>query len=134
MRFVLDCSLTMSWCFDDEKTEKGDQILESLTEDTSIIVPTLWQLEVTNVLTLAERRGRITTGQTLVIMDFLSDLPIMIDENTYDFKEIYILAKTYNLTSYDAAYLDLALKNQVPLGTLYTKLIEACRQAGMKVL
>ncbi|MBY0273251.1 MAG: type II toxin-antitoxin system VapC family toxin [Alphaproteobacteria bacterium] len=131
-RFVLDCSLTMSWCFEDEKSPIGDQILDKLTlEDQEAIVPSLWRLEIVNVLNVAERQERISTARSLVFLDFLLELPIIVDETPQNFKDVHLLSKTYGLSAYDAVYLDLATREQVPLATFDKKLIKAANEAGV---
>lgn len=134
-RFVLDCSITMSWCFEDEKTPHGDGILELLkNEESQAVVPSLWRLEVINVLGVAERRQRISLARSLLFLDFLLDLPILVDENPQDLKDLLILSKTYSLTAYDAAYFDLALREQIPLATGDKKLISAANSANISFL
>jgi len=128
-RFVLDCSVTMSWCFEDEKTSEGDRILDRLIQEESKgIVPSLWRLEVVNVLSVAERRGRLSTAQSLVFIDLLAELPIVVDETPPDFKDILLLSRTYGLSAYDAACLDLANREQIPLATLDKKLKGAAQE------
>ncbi|MBY0293031.1 MAG: type II toxin-antitoxin system VapC family toxin [Alphaproteobacteria bacterium] len=134
-RFVLDCSVTMSWCFEDEKSAEGDSVLESLIqEDREGLVPSLWRLEVVNVLIVAERRGRLSTAQSLLFLDLLLELPIIIDETPQSFKDILLLSKSYNLSAYDAAYLDLAARAQIPLITLDKKLQAAAHAACIPLL
>lgn len=134
-RFVLDCSVTMSWCFEDEKSTEGDCILDSLMEEEQEgIVPSLWRLEVINVLRVAERRERLVTAQSLLFLDFLLELPIIIDETPQDFKDILLLSKTYELSSYDAAYLDLAIRLQIPLATLDKNLKIAASKACVPLM
>ncbi|MBA3813185.1 MAG: type II toxin-antitoxin system VapC family toxin [Alphaproteobacteria bacterium] len=134
-RFVLDCSLTMSWCFEDEKSPEGDSVLDGLIqEEREGIVPSLWRLEVVNVLNVAERRGRISTARSLLFLDFLVELPIIVDETPQDFKDILLLSKTYNLSAYDAAYLDLAARSQIPLATLDKKLKVAANDASVPLV
>ena len=135
MRFVLDCSLAMGWCFEDEKSPQGDQILGKLiVEGQEALVPSLWRLEVVNVLNVAERQERISTARSLVFLDFLLELPIIVDETPQDFKDIHLLSKAYGLSAYDAAYLDLATREQVPLATFDKKLIKAAKDAGVPLL
>ncbi len=134
-RFVLDCTVTMSWCFEDEKSSEGDKILDCLQqEEREGIVPLLWRLEVVTVLNVAERRGRLSTAQSLLFLDFLLELPIIIDETPQDFKDILLLSKTYDLSAYDASYLGLAIRAQSPLATLDKKLKNAANAACIPLL
>ncbi|MBP9691921.1 MAG: type II toxin-antitoxin system VapC family toxin [Alphaproteobacteria bacterium] len=129
-RFVLDCSVAMSWCFEDEKSPEGDRVLDHLMkEESKAIVPSLWRLEVVNVLNVAERRGRLSTAQSLLFLDFLLELPIIIDETPQDLKDILLLSRTYSLSAYDASYLDLASREQISLATLDNKLKSAANVA-----
>lgn len=133
--FVLDCSITMSWCFEDEKTTKGDAILDSLIkEEHQALVPSLWSLEVVNVLICGERRGRITAAKVGVFLDFLAELPIHVDESQKDPHSLFFLSRTYGLSAYDAMYLSLALQEQIPLATLDKKLNAAAKLAGVSLV
>ncbi len=134
-RFVLDCSMTMSWCFEDEKSTEGDAVLDSLVnEEGEAVVPSLWRLEVINVLNVCEKRGRLSTARSLLFLDFLLELPIVVDEASQNFKDILLLSRTYGLSSYDAAYLDLATREQIPLSTLDKKLKIAAGAACIPLL
>ena len=76
MQMVIDTSVTMAWCFEDEATDDTDAVLDQLQGDEAV-VPPLWQLEVTNVLLVAERRARITEAQATRFLDLLLRLPIL---------------------------------------------------------
>ena len=133
--FVVDCSVAMSWCFEDEKTPEGDAILDSLLQDErKALVPSLWHLEVVNVLSIAERHKRISTAKVILFLNLLSELPIRVDENLQDPQTLFFLSRTYGLSSYDTAYLSLALKEQIPLATLDKKLKAAAKLAGIPVV
>jgi predicted nucleic acid-binding protein len=80
---VLDCSLAMTWCFEDEASHEADTLLERVRDDGAI-VPALWFWEVANVLTLAARRGRITSGDVATRLALLSTLPIRVDEDAVE--------------------------------------------------
>ena len=80
MPVVIDASVTMAWCFDDEATPLTDGVLDRLREDEAV-VPALWQLEVANVLLIAERRGRITEAQATRFLDLLMQLRIRVDQS-----------------------------------------------------
>lgn len=122
----------MTWCFEDEKTSKGDEILERLVEEEMKgIVPSLWRLEVINVLSIAEKRKRISAARALLFLDFLLELPIVVDETPQELKDLLLLSREYDLSAYDTAYLDLALREQLPLATLDKKLSVAAARAGV---
>lgn len=124
--FVLDCSITMAWCFEDESNEYTDSILDTLRHSTAV-VPTIWSLEVANVLLIARKKKRISEVDSVVFIDTLSALPIVIDSSTTSraMHSIFTLAEKEDLTIYDAAYLELAHREEVPLYTLDKALIKA---------
>jgi predicted nucleic acid-binding protein len=127
--FVLDCSITMAWCFEDESNEYTDTILENL-KDTTAIVPTIWPLEVANVLLLSKKNKRISEVQSASFIDALSALPIVVDPSTTSraMHSIFVLAGQSDLTIYDAAYLELAIREEIPLLTLDKGLIKAAKK------
>lgn len=135
--FVLDCSVTMAWLFQDEAGPNTDQLLKELRDDDgNAIVPNLWRLELGNTLTQAERRGRITAAQLTTVLELVRGLPIATDAETDSraFREILNLARTTSLTTYDASYLELAMRHGVPLATLDKALIRAARGVAVKTL
>ena len=130
--FVLDCSITMAWCFEDESTDKTDAFLESLNHATAI-VPTIWPLEVANVLRLSKRKNRITEVQAANFIDALASLPIVVDQSTSSkaMHSIFTIAGETGLTIYNAAYLELAMREKIPLLTLDKPLIKAAHQMSI---
>jgi len=133
--FVLDCSITMAWCFEDESTDYTDTILENL-KDATAVVPTIWPLEVANVLLLSQKNKRITEIQSANFIEILSILPIVVDQSTTfrAMHSILVLAGQSDLTIYDAAYLELALREKIPLLTLDKKLIKAAKKLLISVV
>lgn len=133
--FVLDCSITMAWCFEDESNDYTDSILDSF-QATTAIVPTIWPLEVANVLLLAKKNKRITEIQSANFIDGLSALPIIVDQTTTAraMHSIFILADQAGLTIYDAAYLELAMREEIPLLTLDKGLIKAAKKLNIPVI
>ena len=130
--FVLDCSITMTWCFADEATSSTDTLLESLV-DVQAIVPGIWPLEVANVLLVAEKRGRLTEVDASRFLSLVQTLPVTVDGATSQraLRETLSLAREQNLSSYDAAYLDLAIREGIPLATLDEGLRAAATQIGV---
>lgn len=126
--------MTMAWCFEDESTGYTDSVLECLTNKTAV-VPALWNLEVANVLLLAEKKNRITKDQSIEFIDILSTLPIIVDPSTSSraMHSIYTLALHANLTIYDAAYLELAIREKIPLLTLDKDLINAAKKLQIPI-
>lgn len=133
MPFVLDASVTMTWCFDDEATQGTDAVLDRLVGDTAV-APPLWQLEVANVLLVAERRARVTEAQAARFLDLLGRLPITIDASPLEPSAVLAVGRRHGLSSYDSAYLVLAERLALPLATLDDKLTAACNAAGVEVL
>jgi len=131
--FVLDASVALAWCFEDEATAETEAVLEQLAED-SAVAPSLWELEVINVLLLAERRGRITESQTARFVALLTQLPILIDSAGADMASVLAAGRHHGLTAYDAVYLVLAEREGIPLATIDGKLRVAAQAAGVPVL
>ncbi len=133
--FVLDCSIAAAWLFEDEARPDTDNLLEQL-RDGGALVPNLWHLEVANVLVQAEKRDRITAAQISIRMDLLASLPIVTDAETGPraFREILTLARSQVLSTYDAAYLELAIRRGLPLATKDKALIRAANSCNIKTL
>jgi predicted nucleic acid-binding protein len=131
-RFVLDGSVTLAWLFHDEKDPYADAILAKVP-DLEMLVPRLWHLEVANVLLAGERRKRCTQADTRAWLSYLSALPILVDDATEGraWSDTIGLARQQDLSEYDAAYLELALRMGVPLGSLDPKLRTAAQAVGV---
>ena len=132
MRFVLDCSVAISWCMTDENDVYANAIW-NLMSDNEAIVPSIWWLEIVNVLIVAERRQRITETQTAEELAMLQSLPIVVDTNAdqQSTSATLVLARQYNLAAYDAAYLELAIREGLLLATIDNRLAEAARRCGV---
>ncbi len=136
MSFVLDNSVTMRWLMASTKAvdqQYAIEILKSLT-DQQPIVPNLWHLEVASVLLAAEKRQQITSGQSEDFLIQLENIPLRVDDSTafHAFTRTLGLARSYNLSSYDASYLELAIRTGNPLATLDKALVRAAKKAGVK--
>ncbi len=133
--FVLDCSITMTWCFPDEATPASSRVQDRLAEETAL-VPAHWFLEVANVLVMAEKRRRIAPAVSEKFLDLLGTMDIEVDHEApvRAFEALLPMCRRYGLTSYDAAYLDLAARRRVPLSTLDSNLRSAARRAGIGLL
>ena len=133
--FVLDCSVAAAWLFEDEATRETDALLDQLADDAAW-VPLHWRLELGNVLVQAERRGRITPAQVATSVDFVDSLPIEVDAETdsRSLREVLALARSASLTTYDAAYLELALRRGLALATQDKALVRAARGLKVKTL
>ncbi|MCG3199034.1 MAG: tRNA(fMet)-specific endonuclease VapC [bacterium] len=136
-RLVLDCSVTLSWCFEDEHGAYSAEILHTLSSPgTRAVVPSIWPLEVANVLLNQERRGRVGRAEVSAFLKRLSRYPIDIEIQPTEtiWGDVLSLARTHALTSYDAAYLELALRLKVPLATFDRELIHAARRAKLPLV
>ncbi|MDE2943388.1 MAG: type II toxin-antitoxin system VapC family toxin [Gemmatimonadota bacterium] len=133
--FVLDCSIAAAWLFEDEAAPATDALLRRLRRDGAF-VPTLWRLELGNVMTQAERSKRTDAIRIARWIERLERLPIVIDPETGSraFREILTLARQERLTTYDAAYLELAMRKAIPLATLDRALARAARRRGVATL
>jgi predicted nucleic acid-binding protein len=135
MPFVLDASMTMSWCFADESTPASQRVLDLLL-DSYAEVPALWSFEVANVLAVNEKRQRLTKAASAEFLQKLSGLDIRIDRSfpAMDGKLLLPLVWRYGLTAYDAAYLELAIRKGLPLATFDKELIAAAPLEGVKLI
>jgi predicted nucleic acid-binding protein len=133
--FVVDNSVVMSWCFKDETNKYADAILHKLSEARAV-VPSIWPLEVVNVLLVAERRKRLSEADSTRFITLLTQLPIIVEQERPEnmMKELLTFARAYNLSSYDASYLDLAMKRGYPIATSDNKLIQAARRIDVQIL
>ena len=133
--FVLDASVALAWCFEDENTPSARQILARLTAEAAS-VPATWPIEVANVLALAERCRRITPADSAEFIAKLEDVAILVDEETSSraFGRVLDLAREERLTAYDAAYLELAMRLGVPLASKDANLCNAAQRLGVSVL
>jgi predicted nucleic acid-binding protein len=132
--FVLDASIALAWCFRDEVTPETEALLDALRQNEAV-VPAVWPLEMLNALLAAERRGRITRQRVDEELAALAALPIRIDGETADraWRDTITLARLHRLTSYDAAYLELAVRMALPLASRDDALRRAVRAAGVVV-
>jgi predicted nucleic acid-binding protein len=135
MSFVVDNSVALAWCFEDEQTA-GIMALLDRVADTGAIAPQLWPIEALNGLLTAERRGRIDRAMRLRLAGFLHHLPVEIDEDTasQSWTTTARLAEQHRLTAYDATYLELAMRRGLPLATRDLALIAAAHAAGVELL
>ena len=135
MSLVLDASVTLSWFFKDEQTPGTDAVLTEVTEKGAT-VPALWRLEVANALQMALRRKRIDAAFRNSALTQLSRLSIAADPDTdaHAWTAVLQLADRFQLTLYDAAYLELAQRRRLPLATLDGELRHAAAALGVPLL
>ena len=133
--FVLDASVALAWCFKNELTDTVGRLRDRLASE-SAAVPSLWPLEVANGLALAERRKRITSAESIELIELIGTFDIAVDGETPSraFTRILDLAREKRLTSYDASYLELAMRLGVPLASKDADLCDAAERLGVSVL
>lgn len=133
--FVVDCTVAMAWLFHDEATPKTTAWLRRLASATAL-VPAWWFIEITSVLALAERKGRIAQAQSDAFIADLGKLGIERGNAAPDraFSNLLPLCRTHKLTSYQAIYLDLAIRRNLALATLDDDLQKAAKKLGVRLL
>ncbi|GAA1056076.1 twitching motility protein PilT [Agromyces luteolus] len=130
--FVLDASVALSWCFEDEARPESDALLHRLA-DGGAIVPVIWEYEVANVLAVAERRGRLSEAEVARRSTLLRSLPIHVVRDL-DPTSLLQTARQHVLSAYDAAYLIVAEREGLPLATRDAALASAAAAAGVATL
>ncbi|HEX8012757.1 MAG TPA: type II toxin-antitoxin system VapC family toxin [Casimicrobiaceae bacterium] len=128
MNFVLDCSVTMTWFFEDEIDAGARALLDRATEGDAI-VPAIWPGEVANAFLTAERKRRMTHAKVDEDAGLLSRLPVTVDRDAVAPADLIALGRRYALSSYDSSYLELALRLGLPLATRDRRLSAAGRAA-----
>ena len=133
--FVLDVSVTMAWCFEDESSDETWRLLDRVGEE-SALVPGIWASEVANLLLVAERRKRLGRAQSRGFVARLLSLPILVEDAAPArmLGDVLTLGRETGLTAYDALYLDLAIRHGLPLATLDRALRMAARKSRVGLL
>ena len=131
---VIDASVALAWCFPDEASDYADGVLVAL-EGRTAMVPTIWPVEIANALLVGERRKRIRQPEVRRFVELLKGLSILEDGQPFadTVSNILPLAREHDLSAYDAAYLDVAIRHGAPLATLDKALQKAGRAAGVKI-
>ena len=131
---VIDASVALAWCFPDEASEYADSVLVAVEHQTSV-VPAIWAVEIANALRVGERRKRIRQPEVRRFVDLMKGLNIFEDRQPVadTLNNILPLAREHDLSAYDAAYLDVAVRHEIPLATLDGALKKACTLAGIKI-
>jgi predicted nucleic acid-binding protein len=132
MAAVIDASVTLPWFLDDERSAFTDAVFASIGQ-IDYWVPAVWRLEFPNALLAAERKRRIDRHTRLEALDFASGLALRVDNTSIDMRTISALAERHGLSTYDAAYLELALRHSFDLITLDRPLADAATAAGVVV-
>lgn len=133
---VPDASATLTWCSEDEALPWTDELLANLKAGSEAIVPPHWPAEVANALLIAVRRGRISREKANRFLLDLRALPIRVDAESIEtvFDQVFELAEKSHLTAYGAAYLELAIREGLPLATLDKDLRKAAHASGVSLL
>ncbi len=136
MDWVLDSSLALALALPDETSEQADYFFSRVSGESTFWVPALWWYETANALIGAERRKRLTENDRMRLIELYRMLPVQTD-TVLDADAMYrfqTLAMEYELSAYDAAYLELAQRRGLGLATLDQRLHSAARKAGVKVV
>jgi predicted nucleic acid-binding protein len=129
-RLIVDASLACAWCFPDEQTDYTQAVLRAVSGSNDALAPRLWAYEVRNGVLMGVRRGRIPRAHADRFLASLSGMRVgLTDPHSYD--AVFALAELHGLTIYDAAYLDLALREGLPLASLDAKLRKAADKSGV---
>ena len=131
---VVNCSVSLAWCLSDETGEYAADVLHAMVESTAQ-VPSLWPLEMANGLLMAERRGRIAEADIMQALDIVQILPIEVDDATHSqaLGATMSLGREFGLTAYDASYLELAMRLDIPLAATDRALVRAARASGTEL-
>jgi predicted nucleic acid-binding protein len=128
---VLDASVTLAWAFEDEADDYADSVLDALV-DNSALVPSIWGLEVANVLIVGERRKRLAPADSARFLTLLLELPLEVEETPVGGLEALVsLAREQKLSSYDAEYLAVAMRRGVPIATRDERLRQVATACGV---
>jgi predicted nucleic acid-binding protein len=134
--FVLDNSVAMRWCFESVAHPYADSVLRRIASGDAAIVPVIWFYEASSVLSRAQNRGTLAAPKADEFIAELNSLNITADEESAArvFPDVHRVALAYRLTSYDASYLESALRRNLPLATLDNDMIRASKAAGVSVI
>jgi predicted nucleic acid-binding protein len=134
LKLVVDASAALPWFFADEKSDESDRVLAEIYRDGAI-VPVLWPIEVGNALTMGLRRKRLSEADWLKSLSTIARLPISVEplEHLKALSNLPSLAQKYNITFYDALYLELAMRLALPLASFDTDLLKAARAENVRI-
>ncbi len=133
MPFVVDASVASCWCVPDENSAAAaDTAMDRLLHDEAI-ARGLWTLEITNILIISERRGRISPEETDAFLGDLAQLPIRICRDADD-RVLLALARKHQLTTYDASCVELAVRTGAAVATLDGRLAGAARAEDLEIV
>jgi len=132
---VLDASMTAAWLFQNERTPAAHDVMRQVAREGAL-VPSLWRLEIANVLRNAVRRGRCDDAYASRSLARLGRLAITTDEETdhHAWGDTRSLSREENLTLYDAAYLELAKRKTACLASCDAALLAAASRLKLQIL
>jgi predicted nucleic acid-binding protein len=135
VKIVIDASIALSWCFADERSYQSQKILEKVILNGAV-VPNLWHLEVCNSLLIGEIKGRISYENVVEQLNSLEEIPVEVDvqTSTAAWGAVSRIARAHKLTSYDAAYVELAERYSLELATRDKAMIRAATKLNIPVL
>ncbi len=134
-RLILDASVALCWLFEDQATAYTDSVLDRLVGGDDVVAPTIWPFEIANVVAVAERRKLVNPAQAVAFLQTLGQLSIVVDRTKVEhvFNAVLDAARRYRLSAYDAGYLELAMRESLPLATVDAALRAAARTAGVRL-
>jgi len=133
-QFVIDNSVVMAWCFEDQTNKYTESVLNRL-KTFEAVAPGIWPLEVGNVLLIAERKNILSKSDAVRFLSLVQSLPIIVEQESSGrmLIEIVALAREHRLSTYDASYLDLAMRRGLPLATQDKALASAAKKCGLSI-
>lgn len=131
--FVADASVAIAWVHPAQATAETDAMLDHLASGGSLVVPALWPLEVANALTVLRRRRKLTSDEARTAIEIIRELPAVIDHEAaaIAFTRLVDLASEHELTIYDATYIELATRRQLPLASNDARMKQAAIRSGV---
>lgn len=135
MDWVIDSSLALAWALPDETSKEAERFLSRISMRNILWIPALWWYEIANALLMAQRRKRLTEAERIRLTELYRKLPIRTDTmlGPDAMWRFHTFAVEYNLSAYDAAYLELAQRRGLGLATADRPLRLAAQRAGIKV-
>ena len=133
--FVADASVAIAWVHPAQATRETETMLDRLAAGDTLVVPALWPLEVANALTILSRRRKLTSDDARTALEIIREIPTIIDHEAaaIAFTRLADLAREHDLTVYDAAYIELATRRQLPLASNDVKMKKVAIRAGVRV-
>ncbi len=134
--FVADSSVGVAWVAQSQSSRETDGLLDEAMSGAAVVVPIHWNFELANALLGLVRRGRITHQDVAAATGHIRGLNVKVDEegHRFAFDEVWRLATEHHLSIYDAAYLELAARRQLPLASRDKVLNKAARACGVRTL